>query len=345
MTDLESVLEQAELRYVSTDQPGYTRKRWGRGFTYRDHKGSTLRDEKTRLWIESLAIPPAWEEVWICRHKNGHILVTGRDDRGRKQYIYHPRWHEVRQENRFNALAGFAQHLPGIRETTDKHMRQRSLNREKVLAVVVSLLEETLIRIGNKEYARDNESYGITTLQDDHVSFEGSRMCFEFLGKSGKEQIVNLKDRRLTRLVKECQEIPGYHLFQYYDEDGTPYPIGSSDVNDYLYETTGERYTAKIFRTWGASSYALSVLGEMPPVGTKKEREAQIRDAVKQVADKLGNTPTVCRTYYIHPYIFDAHMEGELQDLLAQQKPPTSRYALNEEEKALVQLILERVEE
>jgi DNA topoisomerase-1 len=342
--DVETLLDEADLRYVSTDEPGLTRHRSGRGFTYKDVKGSKIQDKKLRDWIESIVIPPAWEDVWISPIKNGHILATGRDSKGRKQYRYHPRWDQVRDQNKFSVLADFGRALPDIRRITGEHLRKRTLSREKVLAAVVRLLEETLIRIGNREYARDNDSYGLTTLEDEHVSVEGSKLHFEFRGKSGIEHTLDFRDKRLAKVVKEAQDIPGHHLFQYYDENDQPHAVGSQDVNAYLQEITGQPFTAKVFRTWGGSITALRYLAEESAEADSSEAteaifKKHINSCVAYVSDALGNTKTVCRKYYIHPAVLEAFEQGTLLDIFKKQKPPKSDDDLRVEEKALIEIL------
>lgn len=337
--DTQAILEQADLRYVSGDMQGYTRKPWGRGFTYQDADGNTIQDEALRDWIEAIVIPPAWTEVWISPYKNGHILATGRDDAGRKQYRYHPRWEETRNQSKFDYLAKFGNALPHLREAVDQHLRKRKLSKEKVLAAVVRLLETTLIRIGNAEYARDNDSYGLSTLEDEHVEFDGSTVVFEFTGKHGKEHEINLQDKRLARIVKACRDIPGYELFQYYDEDGQNRAIDSSDVNAYIKAITGDDFTAKVFRTWGASTLAIRVLCEDMP--DDLDISQHTKHCIECVAQSLGNTVAVCRDYYVHPIIFHAYEDGNLchhyHGLKKQQK--RKKYALQPEERCLVELI------
>jgi DNA topoisomerase-1 len=339
ISDVEALLDEADLRYVSTDEPGLTRQRSGRGFTYKDVKGRTISDKKMREWIESIVIPPAWEDVWISPIKNGHILATGRDGKGRKQYRYHPRWDQIRDQNKFSVMSDFGRALPEIRRITGEHLRKRTLSREKVLAAVVRLLEETLIRIGNREYARDNDSYGLTTLEDDHVSVEGSRINFEFTGKSGIEHAVEFRDKRLAKVVKESQDLPGHHLFQYYGEDDQHHNIGSHDVNAYLQEITGQPFTAKVFRTWGGSIAALRYLVENCADSTDETCKKHINDCITYVADALGNTRTVCRKYYIHPAVLEAFEQGELHDIFERQQAPKSDDDLRVEEQALIEIL------
>lgn len=327
----------ARLRYVSTDMPGYTRKKQGRGFTYLDEQGGTIRDPDVRQWINALVIPPAWMDVWICPYPDGHILATGRDDKGRKQYIYHPQWQEVRSQKKFDSLYDFGQALPHLRAVTDEHLRQRKLSRERVLAALVRLLESTLIRVGNDEYAQKNDSRGLTTLEDDHAEINGSQIVFDFVGKSGKEHTVALRDRRLARVVKQCQDIPGYELFQYYDENGEHRVVDSSDVNAYLQEVTGQPFTAKVFRTWGGSTLAIKYLAEQC---REVDGTTAARECVAHVAGTLGNTKVISRDYYIHPQVLQAHQTGALQAIYDEQaKQSTDAYGLAPEERTLMQLI------
>lgn len=333
----EQLLEDVQLRYVSTDSRGYTRKPWGRGFTYQDADGQTITDKNLREWIESIVIPPAWTEVWISPHKNGHILATGRDDAGRKQYRYHPRWNDFRSRHKFNELARFGKALPHLRETVQMHLRKRKLSREKVLATVVTLLEKTLIRIGNADYARKNDSYGLSTLEDDHVEINGSTIVFDFVGKHGKEHEIDFKDKRLAKVVKACRDIPGYELFQYYDEDGNHNAIDSSDVNAYIKEITGEDFTAKVFRTWGASTLAIRILCDNLPDDLAISDHS--KHCIECVAESLGNTIAVCRDHYIHPIIFEAYEDGNLCEQYAKIDLAKDANALQAEEQCLVNLI------
>jgi DNA topoisomerase I len=330
-------LADSKLIYVSDEETGYVRVKQGRGFSYRNAKGAIIRDPKELARLKALAIPPAWTDVWICPKRNGHILATGRDDNGRKQYIYHPRWNQLTSEQKFSQLKDFGSCLPTIRKQTESHLRKQKLTREKVLAVVVRLLEKSLIRIGNEAYTRHNDSYGLTTLQDEHVKITGRRISFEFRGKSGKDHEIDLEDKRLAALVKACRDVPGQHLFQYYDADGQPHPVGSGDVNAYLREITGEDFTSKHFRTWGASTYMIEVLynTELPETETKANRV--VVDAVKQAAEYLGNTPAVVRGYYIHPAVIDAFLEGRLQKVVNEQ--PDSSHDLDRFESALMKLM------
>ncbi len=328
-----------QLRYVSTDKPGYTRQKRGRGFSYYDPQGQLVRDQELREWIESIVIPPAWTDVWISPYKNGHILATGRDAKDRKQYRYHPLWQEQRSHKKFDYLDEFGQCLPVIRAVTDEHLRQRKVSRERVLAAIVRLLETTLIRIGNIQYMQENDSYGLTTLTDDHVEVSKSEIVFDFIGKSGKEHIISLRDRRLARIVKHCQDIPGYELFQYYDDDGDAHVIDAADVNAYLKDITGKDFTAKVFRTWGGSVRAIKYLCENC---IDSDSESATRECVTHVAESLGNTEVVSRKYYIHPVIMDAFVAGDLQKRYEKyQKKWQSTDDLTPEERTLMSLIEE----
>jgi DNA topoisomerase-1 len=307
----------AGLRYVSDDRPGIRRKKRGKGFTYLDPQGQTVRDPKILERIAKLVIPPAWTDVWICTQANGHLQATGRDARGRKQYRYHPEWRTVRDETKFGKMIVFGDALPKIRARADEDLSRRGLPREKVLAAVVKLLETTLIRVGNREYMKQNNSFGLTTLRDRHVEIEGSRLHFEFRGKSGKEHSVEIQDRRLARVVKQCRDLPGQTLFQYLDDDGVRQSITSEDVNSYLREITGQDFTAKDFRTWGGTVLALSALLEVGACESEKEANRAVVQVVKQVSGDLGNRPAICRKYYIHPQVIDTFVSGKLIDVLS----------------------------
>ncbi len=306
----------AGLRYVSDAMPGITRRRAGKAFSYRRPDGQLIRDRAELVRIRRLAIPPAWTRVWICRHANGHLQATGRDARGRKQYRYHPEWRAVRDAAKFDRMLAFGQALPRIRARIAEDQACRGLPRAKVLATVVRLLEVTLIRVGNQEYARDNGSYGLTTLRDRHVEFDGARVIFEYRGKGGKLHRISLRDRRLARIVRSCQELPGQHLFQYLDEDGERQPVDSADVNEYLQEITGEPFTAKDFRTWAGTVLASLALGEFESFDSQAAAKRNVTRAIEQVAAQLGNTVAVCRKSYIHPEVIEAYLDGTLLELL-----------------------------
>jgi DNA topoisomerase-1 len=316
MADLFEALshaDDADLFYVTDEGPGLARRKRGKGFSYHGPDGAAV-DPDTKAWIESIAIPPAWTEVWICPLRDGHILATGRDAKGRKQYRYHPRWREVRDSNKYFRLVDFASALPSMRKRIEEHLTLGGLPREKVLAAVVKLLDETLIRVGNDEYAVLNESYGLTTMQDDHAVIEGSKVHFEFTGKSGIDREIDLKDRRLARIVKACQDLPGEELFQYLDDEGAQVDVTSSHVNTYLRELSGAAFTAKDFRTWGGTVVAAEALVELGAPASEKEAEKHVIEAVDAAAEKLGNTRAVCRSCYVHPAIPEAHLDGSLLD-------------------------------
>ncbi|MEJ7928928.1 DNA topoisomerase IB [Ramlibacter sp. AN1015] len=310
--DAQEAARAAGLRYVSPDRPGIRREREGEGFAYFAPDGTRIDDESTLARIRSLAVPPAWTDVWICPRANGHLQATGRDAKGRKQYRYHADFREQRESTKYEHMLEFARALPGLRATVAQHMALRGLPREKVLATVVHLLENTLIRVGNDDYARDNKSYGLTTLRNRHVQVEGSELRFRFTGKSGKSWQLRTSDRRVARIVRACQELPGQELFAYLDEDGTPRDVSSDDVNAYLREITGRDITAKDFRTWAGTVMAAMALNALDQAGTAAGIKKNLKAAVERVASRLGNTPTICRKCYVHPEIFSAYSSGQL---------------------------------
>ncbi len=325
--------------------PGIRRKRAGKGFAYIAQDGSTIRDEKELARIRSLAIPPAYTDVWICPSPNGHIQATGRDARRRKQYRYHPKWREVRDETKFGRMLAFSEVLPRIRERVERDLSRSGLPREKVLGTVVRLLECTRIRVGNDEYARANRSFGLTTLQDRHVEISGPNLRFEFRGKSGKMHEVSLSDRRLARIVQRCQALPGEDLFQYVDQDGVRQAVGSGDVNDYIKEISGEEFTAKDFRTWAGTLLAVAALTEAGKWTSQKQAKSNVLRAIDQVAEQLNNTRAVCRKYYVHPAVFDTYLAGTMAKVLHNGTKPAAKAALNgksalhPEEAAVVRLL------
>ncbi len=328
--------EIAGLNYVSDQDPGFARKRWGRGFTYLDSAGEHVQDDGVRERLEAIVIPPAWTDVWISSDPDGHLQVTGRDAEGRKQYIYHPEWDHIRETIKYSRTVAFGRTLADLRRRCKKELEQEGLTREKVLAAVVFLLDKTLIRIGNEAYAQRNDSFGLTTLRDRHVDFSGTCCTFKFPGKSGKEHHIELDDPRLACVVRSCRDVPGHELFQYYEEDGTSRPVDSSDVNAFLKAITGEHFSAKDFRTWGASVQAAAHLSSIEKPETEKEADKQIVDMVKHVADQLGNTPAVCRNYYIHPHIVQAHREGAFKGIFEDGLKQTRNGYLDRREKALL---------
>ncbi|MBA1200558.1 DNA topoisomerase IB [Pseudomonas capeferrum] len=302
------------LHYVDDTQPGLSRRRWRDRFIYLDADGDRVKDSETLARIAALVIPPAYTDVWICRDPQGHLQATGRDARGRKQYRYHTQWRELRDAHKYGRMLAFAKALPKLRRQIDGHLSRPGLDREKVMALVISLLDSTLIRIGNQQYLRDNQSYGLTTLRTRHVKVQGSTIRFHFRGKRGVEHDVAVRDRRLAGILKRCLELPGQELFQYLDENGERHSIGSGDINQFLHELTGADFTAKDYRTWGGSALALHLLR---PLAWTPETEAkrQIASIVKDVARRLGNTPAVCRRCYIHPAVLEHYILGRLAEL------------------------------
>jgi DNA topoisomerase-1 len=329
----------AGLRYVSDMSPGIRRKKAGKGFTYVGTDGKTIRDPKELARIRSLAIPPAYTDVWICPTPNGHIQATGRDARRRKQYRYHPRWREVRDETKFGRMLAFSEVLPRIRERVEKDLNRTGLPREKVLATVVRLLECTCIRVGNDEYTRANRSFGLTTLQDRHVEVSGSNLRFEFRGKSGKLHRVSLSDRRLARIVQRCQGLPGEDLFQYVDEEGVRQTVGSGDVNDYIREISGQEFTAKDFRTWAGTILAVAALTENGAWASQRQAKSNVLRAIDRVAEQLNNTRAVCRKYYVHPAVFETYLAGTMLEILQNGTREMSNDDLSSEEAAVVRLL------
>lgn len=312
----------AGLRYVSGDVPGILRKKSGRGFTYIDRNGNPIRDPGEIRRIRSLVIPPAWTEVWICPSPRGHLQAVGRDARGRKQYRYHPMYRQVRDQTKFGRMIAFAAALPGIRQQVENDMKLPGLPKRKVVAAVVRLLETTFIRVGNDEYAKENGSYGLTTLRDRHVEISGHKLSFYFRGKSGQVSEIELSDRRLARIVKQCRDIPGYELFQYLDDAGQRCKLDSNDVNEYLRDISGEDFTAKDFRTWAGTLLAVQALAACGASASETEISRNIVDAVKMVAARLGNRPATCRKYYVHPAILDAYSNGVLMEALERAGSP-----------------------
>lgn len=319
-TPIESA-RSAGLRYVNDGEPGIVRRRAGKGFSFRDARGHVVKDAETLARIRHLAIPPAWTEVWICRSDQGHIQATGRDARGRKQYRYHPRWREVRDETKYDRMLAFGAALPAIRAQTERDLALPGLPRAKVLATVVRLLEQTLVRVGNEEYARNNKSFGLTTLQDEHVDVHGDRIRFHFRGKSGRERDLTLRDRRLAHIVKRCQDLPGHELFQYVDGEGETQRIHSEDVNEYLRAVAGQEFTAKDFRTWAGSVLCASLFCETEVASSIRQARQCVAKVIDVVSARLGNTRAVCQRCYVHPAVIGAYVEGVLQGLLELSAP------------------------
>ncbi|MQA30866.1 MAG: DNA topoisomerase IB [Luteitalea sp.] len=335
----------AGLRYVNDETtPGIRRAGPKAHVRYVRADGRPVKAPAELQRIRALAIPPAWTQVWICPHTNGHLQATGRDARGRKQYRYHTRWREVRDEVKYGRLLAFAQSLPRIREQTERDLTRPHLPREKVLAAVVQLLEKTLIRVGNEEYARENGSVGLTTMRDAHAVVQRGKVRFEFRGKSGIEHAIDLDDRRLARIVKACRDLPGYELFQYVDDSGKRQEIDSADVNAYLRETTGEEFTAKDFRTWAGTVLAAQALAAIEHHKSSAEARRNVIKAIESVARRLGNTKAVCRKCYIHPAILEAYMDGgTIQTINARAAVAKAGSCLSAEESAVVRIIEQRL--
>ena len=327
------------LRYVCDSRPAIRRRRAGKGFIYLDAKGRRVANAETLKRIRSLVIPPAWTDVWICAAADGHIQATGRDAKGRKQYKYHAEYREAREQSKYEHLFEFAAALPTIRATVAEHMSLRGLPREKVLATVVHLLETTLIRVGNDEYARNNQSYGLTTLKSDHVAVEGSEVRFQFTGKSGKQWSLAMRDRRVARIIRACQELPGQDLLQYFNEEKALHAVSSGDVNAYLREITGADITAKDFRTWAGTMLMARHLSISEPFTSATQAKRVMSAAVKKVAAALGNTAAVCRKSYIHPAISDAYLSGAFVLKVMEESSLSKSAGLRAEEAAVLALL------
>jgi DNA topoisomerase-1 len=327
----------AGLRYVSDGAPGIRRKRAGEGFAYVGPGGGPIRSPETLARIKSLAIPPAWTDVWICPFSNGHLQATGRDAKGRKQYRYHNRWRTVRDETKYNRMAAFGRALGRLRARVDRDLSLPGLPRERVLAAAVRLLDSTMVRIGNPEYVRQNDSFGLTTLRSRHARINGSKIRFRFNGKGAKEHQIEVADRRLSRLVKRCQELPGQELFQYLDEEGVPQSICSLDVNRYLRQAAGKAFTAKDFRTWAGSAIALEALRGLS-FSSQAEAKRHLNAAISAAADRLGNTPAICKKCYVHPSVVEAFSEGRLDECWERASRLRAR-GLDEAERALLALL------
>ena len=341
------VAEEAGLRYVSDEQPGYTRKAKGDDFDYFDTEGKRIRDETRLLRMNRLAIPPAYKDVWICPSPNGHIQATARDARGRKQYRYHERWREVRDENKYDRMLVFGKALPKIRRRVNRDLKRRGLPREKVLATVVQLLERTFIRVGNEEYAKENKSFGLTTLRSHHVDVTATKLRFSFRGKSGKEHEVDVTDRRLAKIICQLQDLPGQEVFQYLNEKDERRKVTSEDVNDYLREITGEDFTAKDFRTWAGTVLAAMALNAQEAFENKSQAKKNVKDAISAVAKILGNTPAVCRKCYVHPAVLETYLDGAMIEGLKQKTEETLERKLGDlrsEEAAVMSFLRTRLE-
>lgn len=332
----------AGLRYVSDKKPGIRRERSGEQFSYIGVDDQPITDEKTLQRIHSLAIPPAWTDVWICPHPRGHIQATGRDAKGRKQYRYHPQWRKVRDETKYHKMLTFGMALPTIRQKVAEDLQLGGLPREKVLATIVELLDITAIRVGNEEYARENQSYGLTTLRNRHVNVSGANIRLHFRGKSGKDHTYTVKDKKLARIVKRLQDLPGHELFEYVDEQNEVRGVESADVNEYLRAVTQEDFTAKDFRTWWGTVIVVEALKDLGEAQTQTQAKKNITEAVKEAAQYLGNTPAICRKCYVHPQVLDAYLNGTLLKTLKEQeerRPQKALAGLHPEEVALMELL------
>lgn len=340
--DIKHAIRSADLAYVSDESPGITRHKHGGGLGYCTPAGKAIRDEKTLARIKKLAIPPAWTDVWICPNDRGHIQAVGRDARGRKQYRYHEDWRTARDQSKYDHVIDFARALPQIRKVTHQHLRLKGLPREKVLAAVVRVMEKTLIRVGNDEYARSNQSFGLTTLRDRHAKIKPQRVIFEFRGKSGVEHCIDLEDAQLANIVRQCQELPGQELFQYQNDAGKVVDITSSDVNDYLREITGEDFTAKDFRTWAGTVLAAKALCALKAESNRQIQRNMVQ-AIETVAERLGNTKAVCRKCYIHPEILKSYLDGDLADRLKNRVRAelkiAKHHALDEDETSVLKML------
>ena len=344
--DHREAAESAGLVYVTDDTPGYTRQKSGTGWRFIDTRGKTIKDYWEKKRIDRIGVPPAYTDVWICPKETGHIQATGRDAKGRKQYRYHPKWTEVRDKAKYERMTAFGSLLPALRKRVAADMRKQGLPRDKVLATLVALLEKTLIRIGNEDYVKENKSFGLTTLRNRHLDIDGATLRFDFKGKSGKTWSLDLKDRRVAKVVRSIQELPGQHLFQYVDEDGKRQPVDSSDVNDYLREVTGEDVTAKDFRTWAGTVLAAMALSEFEAVDSEARRKKNVKAAIERVASRLGNTPTICRKCYVHPHVVTAYLDGSLlKEIKSEVEAELSESAdqLKPEEAALLGLLSRRI--
>ena len=345
--DSTSAARAAGLRYVHDGRAGIHREAVKDGFRYLDAHGAPVEDDTTLARIKGLVIPPAWQDVWICAQANGHLQATGRDARGRKQYRYHPKWRTARDEVKYERMLKFGDALPAIRHEVDRALKLPGLPREKVLATIVYLLEATMMRVGNEEYARTNKSFGLTTLRNRHVKVDGSDVQFSFRGKSGVYHKVKVHDRRLAGIVKRTRDLPGQELFQYIDEDGETHSVDSSDVNDYLRNITGEEYTAKDFRTWSGTVLAALALQEFEKFDSETQAKKNIVRAIESVAEKLGNTPTICRKCYVHPAVLESYLDGSLLEGMrarARQQMQDDLQALAPEEAAVLALLQQRLQ-
>ncbi|MRT27261.1 DNA topoisomerase IB [Herbaspirillum sp. CAH-3] len=337
-----------QLRYVNDSMPGIRRSRRGKGFAYHDADDALIRDEAVLARLKSLAIPPAWQDVWISPHANGHIQATGRDARGRKQYRYHARWRLVRDDAKYLRMISFARALPGIRRVVEKDLKRPGLHRQKVLAAVVHLLQTTFMRVGNDEYAKQNQSFGLTTLRHRHVRVDGSDVLFRFRGKSGVQHDIKLHDPYVARIIRKMRELPGQELFQYVDDDGQRHCIDSGDVNAYLREAAGEDFSAKDFRTWAGTVLATLALQAFERVDSQAQAKQNVVRAIENVARRLGNTPSICRKCYVHPAVIESYLDGSFAERLeerVQTELVEELQDLSPEEAAVLALLQQRLQE
>lgn len=336
------VAKKAGLRYVSIARPGFSRQKSGKGWIYFDTKGEKITDPAVKERINAIGIPPAYTDVWICPYDNGHIQATGLDDRGRTQYRYHPDWNEARKATKFDRMKQFGEALPKIRRQIGADCNLPGIPRDKVLATLVNLLEKTLIRVGNEEYAKENKSYGLTTMQNEHVEIEDNKITFAFKGKSKQYHKITLRDKKLAKIVQQLQDLPGQDLFQYIDEDDNLHEIHSDDINQYLQDITGQEFTAKDFRTWKGTVLAAINLMKFEPSKTETEVKRNLNEAIKAVAADLGNTPTVCKQAYIHPQLLKTYLEAKTLDSLSKCSPEQlEKYRQLRQEEALIMVFME----
>lgn len=333
------MVKEAGLRYTRDTIPGFSRIRIGEKYDYYKADGTKIEDEKVITRINKLIIPHIWENVWICPSEKGHLQATGFDKKNRKQYRYHKEWDKLRNERKFGKMLEFGQILPNVREIISNNLNLRKLTKEKVLSTVITIMDENLVRIGNKEYAKSNKTYGLSTLKDKHVKSLGGKLSLEFVGKKNIEKKVIISDRKLAGIIRKCKDIPGQDLFQYYDEDNIPHPIGSEDINSFLKEISGADISAKDFRTWGGSTIAIQAFLECEPCTDEKTLKKNIVDTIKKVSGCLGNTPSVCKGYYIHPIVIEKYTAKEIVDFAKKKESLKDSKWLSKEEKLFIELL------
>ncbi|MEO5667268.1 MAG: DNA topoisomerase IB [Bdellovibrionota bacterium] len=341
---LDAELQTHSLHYIDDSKPGLSRQRFGKGFAYFDTRGKRIKNPKIVKRLQKLAMPPAYSDVWFCPNPRGHIQAVGWDARGRKQYRYHESWTQLRDSHKYERMIDFAKSMPTLRKVTDRHLRLKGLPREKVLAAMVKLLEKTLIRVGNDEYARKNKSYGLTTLRDSHVTVKGTHMIFKFRGKSGVKHELDLEDARLATIVRRCQELPGYEVFEYIDATGKRHDVKSEHINAYLREVTGHAFTAKDFRTWAGTLLAAKALQEYRSFSSQTEAKKQVLKAIESVSKKLGNTKAICRKCYVHPAVIESHMDGSLAEIFEKKATDmvSQKFSSLKKDEAAILVLLEK---